>query len=112
MGKTAYLCCLYKEGEVINDIDHPVFACARQQSYRFVLTPVIGTITVANMVEVMIASKGNWISGANYMKLILRLKKRDIEAAEYEGAPAQVKLTHMSDGIQNRHLDERNKGDT
>ena len=59
MDKTASLYCLYEEGEVIDDAEHTVFECARWQSYRSVLTSIIGTITAANIVVVMIANRKN-----------------------------------------------------
>ena len=42
----------------------------------------------ANIVGVMIASRENWASVANYVQPILRLKKRDLEAAKHVGAAA------------------------
>ena len=78
MGKTASLYCLYEEGEMIYDAEHT----GRWQSYRSELTTSIGTITAANIVDVMIASRENWSSVANYVERILRLKKKDLEAAE------------------------------
>ena len=47
--------CLYEEREVIDGAE-----CARWQSNRSVLTSIIGTIMAANIVSVMIASRGNW----------------------------------------------------
>lgn len=88
MGKTASPYCLYEEGEVIDDAEHTVFECARWQSYRSVLTSIVGTITAANIVGVMIASSENWTSVVNYVERILRRKKRDLEAAEQIGMPA------------------------
>ena len=90
----------YEEGEVINDAENTVFECAHGQSYRFVLTSIIGTITAANIVEIMIASRENWASVANYVEHILRLKKRDLEAAEHAGVPAEMILAHVSNGIE------------
>ena len=75
MGKTASPYCLYEEGKVIDDAELTVFERVRWQSYRSVLTS-------------MIASRENWTSVANYVERILRLKKRDLEAAEHVGAPA------------------------
>ena len=49
---------------------------------------VIGTITAANIVGFMIASRENWASLTNYVERILRLKKRDLEAAEHVGVSA------------------------
>ena len=43
---------------------------------------------VTNSVGVMITSRENWDPVVNYVERILRLKKRDIEAAEDVGAPA------------------------
>ena len=73
MGKTSSPCCRYEEWEVINDTEHNVYECGRWQSYRFVLTSIIGTITVVNIVEVIIASGENWASVANCVE-ILRLQ--------------------------------------
>ena len=61
IGKSASIYCLYKEGEVIGDAEHTVFECARLQGCRSVLMSIIR---------------------------ILRLKKRDLMAAEYVGVPA------------------------
>ena len=57
------------------------------QTYRSVLTSVIGTITAANIVGVMIASKENCASVANCVERLLRLKKSDLEAAEHGSVP-------------------------
>ena len=59
--------------------------CTRWQSNRSELTSAIGTITAANIVGVMDASRENWASVANYLERILMLKKRDLEAAEHAG---------------------------
>ena len=48
----------------------------------------IGTTTAVNIVGVMIAIRENWASEANYVERILRLKKRDLEAAERVDVPA------------------------
>ena len=57
--KAASSYCLYEEGEVIDNAMHTVFEYAHWQSYRSVLMSIIGMITVANIVRVMIASRGN-----------------------------------------------------
>ena len=49
---------------------------------------IIGTITAADIVGIMIARRKYWVSGANYVDSILRLKKRDLEAAEHVDTPA------------------------
>ena len=85
MGKIGSPYCLYEEGEVSNDEEYTVFLCARWQSYRSVLTSIMGTITVANIIRVMIASWENWELVANYMERILRLKKRDLKAVVQVG---------------------------
>ena len=89
MGKTASPYCLYEEGKIINDAEHAVFECARWQSYRSELTSTIGTIT---------ASRENGVSVANYVERILRLKRRDLEAAEQVDVPAWKIL---ADGLRN-----------
>ena len=89
MGNTASPYCLYEKGK------QTVFKCARWQSCRSVLTLIIGKIMASSIVGVMIASKENWASVANYVEQILRLKKRDLEAS----VPAYMILAHMSDGI-------------
>ena len=43
------LLLLYEEGGVIDDAEHTVFECASRQSYRSVLTSIIGTITADNI---------------------------------------------------------------
>ena len=48
-----------EEGKVIEDAEHTILECARWLSYRSVLTSVIGMITAANIVGVMIASRKN-----------------------------------------------------
>ena len=88
MGKIASSYCLYEEEEIIDDAEHTVFECARWQTYRSELTSTIGTITAANIVGVMIVSRENWASVAIYVERILRLKKRDFEAAKHVGVPA------------------------
>ena len=65
------------------------------------MTPIIRTITAATIIGVMMATRENWASVANYMEPILRLKKRDLGAAE-----------RVSNEIRNKDLDERNSGDT
>ena len=105
MGKIAFPYCLYEEGEVIDDVERNVFECARWQNYRSELTSIIGTITTANIVWVIIASRENWSSVANYVKPILKLKG-DLEAVEHKGVPP-----HISDGIRNRDLDVKNSGE-
>ena len=65
-----------------------VLECVRWQSYQSILMSVIGTITAANIVGVVIASRENWASVANYVQRILRLKKRDLQAAERVGMHA------------------------
>ena len=68
MGKTATSPdCFYEVGQIIDDAEHTVFECARWQSYRSELTFTIGTITAVNTVVVMISSRENWASVANYM---------------------------------------------
>ena len=96
MNKTASPYYLYEEGEVVDDTEYTVFECARWQSYRSVLTSTIDVI-----VGVMIACRENWASVAKNALHILRLKKRDLDAAEC-----------VSDGVRNRDLDQRNSGDT
>ena len=88
MGQTASPYCLHEEGEVIDDADNTVLECALWQSYCSVLTSIIGMITAANIIGVMISSGENWISVANYVERISRLKKRDLKAAEHVGMPA------------------------
>ena len=83
MGKTASAYCLYEEGAIINDAEHTVLDCARWQIYSSELTSTIGTITAAKIVGLLIASRENWVSVANYVEQILRLQKRDHEAAEH-----------------------------
>ena len=46
-----------------------------------VLTSIIGIITASKIVGVMIPSMKNWVLVAKYVKRILRLKKRNLEAA-------------------------------
>ena len=72
MGKTNSSYCLYEEGEINDDAEQTVLKCARWQSYRSVLRSVIGTITAVNIVGVVIASKENCASVANYVERILR----------------------------------------
>ena len=59
IGKTASPYCVYEEGEVIDDVEHTVFECARWQSYRFELPSTIGMIRAANIGGVLIASREN-----------------------------------------------------
>ena len=66
MNKTATPYCLYEEGEIVEEAEHTAFEVARWQIFRSVLTLIIGTITAANIVEVMIANRKNWASVANY----------------------------------------------
>ena len=73
---------------------------------------IIGTLTAANIVGVLIPSRENSASVANYVESILKLKKRDLEAAEHMDTPASMILAHVSNEIRNRGLDERSSGDT
>ena len=59
--------------------------------YRCELTSIIGTITVANIVGVMMASRENWGSVANYLERILRLKKRELRCASLENTGTRVR---------------------
>ena len=43
------------------------FEYARWQNYRYVLMPIIGTITAANSLGVMIANRKNRVSVVNYV---------------------------------------------
>ena len=45
-------------------------------------------LTAAKAVGVMIMSMKNWTSVANYVKLSLKLKKRDLDPVEHLGVPA------------------------
>ena len=54
------------------------------------LTSIIGTITAANIVWIMIASMENWASVANYLERILKLNKSGLEAAEHVAVPSFV----------------------
>ena len=81
-------------------------------SYRSVLMSTIGTITTANIVRVMIASRKNCTSVANYVERILRLKKRNVGAVENVVTLAWIILVHVSNDIRDRDLNERNSGDT
>ena len=83
-GKIASSYCLYKEIQVIDDTKHTVYECAR---YRSLLKLLTGTITAANIVEVVIVSKKNWGSVLNYVKRVVRLKKRDVAAAVNVSTP-------------------------
>ena len=56
MSKTIFPYCLYPKGEVIDDAKDTIFEYARWQNYRSALTSIIGLITDANIVGVMIAS--------------------------------------------------------
>ena len=61
-----------------------VFECARWQSHRFELMSIIGTITAANIVEVMLRVGK---IGPHYVKQILRLKKIYLGAVDDVGVP-------------------------
>ena len=53
-------------------------------------------VRLGNIIGVMIASRENWASVANYVERILRLKKRDLEAAEYVDVPCLENIgTHV-----------------
>ena len=49
---------------------------------------IAGTITAANIVGAMIASREIWASVANCVERILWLKKKYLEAAKHVGAPS------------------------
>ena len=72
----------YEEGEVIADAEQTIFECPRWQSYRFILTSIIGKIRAG----ITITSRENWALVSNYKERILRLKKRELEAAEHVDA--------------------------
>ena len=112
MLKTVSPYCLYEGRKVIDDAEHTVFECECWQSYRFVLTSIIGTIKAANIFGLRIASGEYWPSVPIYVERILRLKKRDLEGAEHVNVPAKLILANMSDDMRNRHLYERNIGDS
>ena len=71
----------YLLGAIMPYTEHTVFECVHWQSYRSVLTSIIITITAANIVGVIMASKKIW-------ERILRLKKGKFGAAEQVGTPA------------------------
>ena len=79
---------LYKEEEVFDGAKHTVFKCAHWQSYRSKPTSITGTIASINIIGGMIASGESCISVTKYVERILRLKKKDLEAAEQKGVPA------------------------
>ena len=79
LGNICTECCLYEEGEVMDDAEHTIFECARWQKYRSALTSIIEMIMAANIIRVMIMSRENWTLMANYVERILRLKKKDLE---------------------------------
>ena len=54
-----------------------LFESARWQIYRFLLTSIIGTFTADNIVGIMIVSRENWASVANYVECSLR-RRREI----------------------------------
>ena len=56
------------------------------QSYRSVLASITGT--TCNIIRIMIARRENWVLEANYVDSILRVKKRDLKAAEHVGTTA------------------------
>ena len=55
---------------------------------------IVGTITFANIVEIMIANTENWTSVVKYVECILRLKKRDLEATEHVTTSEKMVLAH------------------
>ena len=58
LGKTAYPYCFSEEGELVDDgAQHTALEYTCRQSYRSALTSIIGTITAANIVRVMLVSK-------------------------------------------------------
>ena len=88
MGNTASYYCVSEAGEIIDKAEDTVFESARRQSYRSELTSTIRQITATNIVGIIIASRENWFSVANYVERILRLKRRDLEAEEQVDVPA------------------------
>ena len=100
MDNTASRLTFYEEEKVIDDAEHIVFECARWQSYLSVLSSIFEAMTAANIVGVISTSMENWDSVANYVERILRLKKRDLEAAEHAGVPASMILEHMPNRIR------------
>ena len=46
---------------------------------------IIGTFATPNINGIVISSRENWASVANYVQWIVRLKKIDLEAAKYVG---------------------------
>ena len=70
---------------VIYNAEQTIYERPRWQSYRFILTSIIVTITTANIVR---TSRENWAPVVNNVERILRLKKRDLEAEEHVGEPA------------------------
>ena len=95
MGKSASPYCLYKEQEIIDDREHIIFECTRCHCYRSALMPTVGTIMVANIVEIMISNIEKWTSVVKNVEFILRLKKRDLEPTEQLGTSAYMALAHM-----------------
>lgn len=81
MGKCDSPFCLYEHTDEVDDAEHTFFVCTRWANNRQELETRIGVnITTSNLIEKMIANEDNWRAVANYVELVLRTKKGDLDA--------------------------------
>lgn len=74
MGKMEDPACIYGDAEY-DDAQHTFFACEKWKLEREELERKIGKVTPDNIVNTMLMTESNWNLVAQYVELILRLKK-------------------------------------
>ena len=84
MGKWRSPFCIYGEKETLDDSEHTFFSCRRWAESRQRLEAEIGVISPTNVVQKMINSKESWNAVKHFVEHILRSKKFDLDAADWE----------------------------
>lgn len=80
MGKSNTPFCIYEVDDTIDDAEHTFFSCVRWTESRSDLERKIGLFAPTNIVEKMIAEEEKWKAVGEYVEVILRRKKRDLDA--------------------------------
>lgn len=78
MGKTGSPTCIY-EDKCIDDAEHTFFDCERWKEERLILQQNTGTVTLANIVDIMLSNEENWKHVSVYVECVLRIKKQDLD---------------------------------
>nr|AMS38369.1 hypothetical protein [Bactrocera tryoni] len=79
MGKVEEPSCLYNDATE-DDAEHTFFECVRWQGERTAVEDLVGPINADNLVSVMLESEANWGIIKKFAAILLRSKKRDLDA--------------------------------